>query len=321
MPGTETAASGAAAAALIDSRSRQLEGGAAQGEGERVPGRGARAGRGRCPAGRRRRPAGSPPPGPAGTGRVGPAQQRPQVVVLAEEGVEAAAHRQPGPVGRRLGPPAHPAAELGLALEQGDLHAAFGQPGRGGQARDPAADHHHVRPPRQQAGVRFPAGRGMPRRPPAVAAGPRPRLTRSSRGERLARNVCTMPRCQPGTVSLCTPVNPASRSRRRKRAAPSNAVHAAAQVAVERGVAGGQPAGRDDDAQGHRLPDGAGAERVPHRVLVHGQGAARPQQVVQARAARRPGRARCGSGRRRGCRRRARARRPRPASRPGCART
>ena len=37
-----------------------------------------------------------------------------------------------------------------------------------------------------------------------------------------ARKVCTMSRCQPGIVSLCTPVKPAAASRRWSAAAPSN---------------------------------------------------------------------------------------------------
>ena len=59
---------------------------------------------------------------------------------------------------------------------------------------------------------------------------------------RVARNVCTTSRCQPVTVSLCTPVKPASRRRRPKAAHPVEAVHAAPQVAVEGGVTGGGPA-------------------------------------------------------------------------------
>jgi hypothetical protein len=104
----------------------ELEAGAAQGEGERVPGRGAgQAAEGVGPAARVHQGVVGHRDQP-GQVRVGPAQQRPQVVVLAEEGVKAAAHRQPGAIGGGLGPAADPAAELALALEEGDLHAAFG---------------------------------------------------------------------------------------------------------------------------------------------------------------------------------------------------
>ena len=72
--------------------------------------------------------------------RVGAAQQRPQVVVLPEEGVEAAAHRALAVPGR---PGPDPAAQLGLCLQQGDRHTAFSQPGGSREPRDAATDHHY----------------------------------------------------------------------------------------------------------------------------------------------------------------------------------
>ncbi|CAM5633939.1 hypothetical protein SFUMM280S_08834 [Streptomyces fumanus] len=62
---------------------------------------------------------------------VGPAQQAPQVVVLAEEGVEAPAHRGPGAVGQRDDrPPGNEAAQHGFAFVQHHAHPALGEHGR-----------------------------------------------------------------------------------------------------------------------------------------------------------------------------------------------
>ena len=71
---------------------------------------------------------------------VGPPQQASQVVVLAEERVEAAAHGG-RPAGHVHRPGPRPAAEGVGGLQQHDLDAALGQPGRRGQAGDAAADH------------------------------------------------------------------------------------------------------------------------------------------------------------------------------------
>ena len=57
--------------------------------------------------------------------------------------------------------------------------------------------------------------------------------------------------------------------------------HAAPQVPVQRRVAGLPPAGRDDDAPAHRVPDRGGDARVAHRVVVHRQRGAGRQQVAQ----------------------------------------
>ena len=136
---------------------------------------------------------------------VGPPQQRAQVVVLAEERVEAPAH------GHRLvavlhRPGAHPAAELGLGLDHGDGDAPLGQPDGGGEPGDPAAGDQH----RGLAGAASATGRRrvpdrtrVPTRPPA-----RPSGAHQASGFR-ARNVCRMPRCQPGAVRTSTSRNPA----------------------------------------------------------------------------------------------------------------
>ncbi len=68
------------------------------------------------------------------------AQQGSQVVVLPEERVESAVHRDRRAVAELLGPAADAAAEVGLALDDVDGDAAFGQPGRGRQPCDAAAD-------------------------------------------------------------------------------------------------------------------------------------------------------------------------------------
>jgi hypothetical protein len=91
---------------------------------------------------------------------IGPAQQRAQVVVLAEECVEAAAHRQSRAV-RGLGPPGHPSTQLRLALEDRDPRPALDKPGGGGKPGDPAADDDGTWLPAQPAGVRRSGQRGM----------------------------------------------------------------------------------------------------------------------------------------------------------------
>ena len=132
---------GAAALPLIRTRSRNRKVGAAQSEDEGVPGRGLR------------QPAEGVAPAlavyqwvilhrtqPRQAGIAAP-QQLPQVVVLAEEGVEAAIVNTSVPAS---GPdstrsvPRHPAAEVGLALENLDGDTAFGQSGGGGKPAIPA---------------------------------------------------------------------------------------------------------------------------------------------------------------------------------------
>ena len=150
MSGTDTAASGAAAPGIDASQIAEPKRRAAQRERQRVP----------------RRGAGQPAEAVAAARavdqrivvdghehpqlRIDAAQQGAQVVVLAEEGVEAAVHRQLGAVGL-FGPAAHPAAEVVLALDEVHGDAAFGEPGRRGQAGDPAADDDDARPRRQRS--------------------------------------------------------------------------------------------------------------------------------------------------------------------------
>ena len=81
------------------------------------------------------------------------AQQVPQVVVLPEERVEAAVHRQVGAVVGLLGPAADASAEVGLPLDDVDGDAALDQPGRRGQPGDAAAHHDDVRCAAQRACV------------------------------------------------------------------------------------------------------------------------------------------------------------------------
>ena len=140
------------------------------------------------------------------------AQHVPQVVVLAEERVEAAVHRQVGAVVGLLGPAADTTAEVGLPLDDVDADTAFDQPGRRGKARDAAADHDDARRARQRVGVRK-AGRSR-------MAG----ATRICHRGASARKVCTMLRCQPGTVSLRALTKPLARNRFRNSSAPSNSL-------------------------------------------------------------------------------------------------
>ena len=71
--------------------------------------------------------------------RIDPAQQGPQVVVLAKEGVKPAIHRQLGAV-QMFGPAAHPTAEVVLALPRGPRRprvrrARLRRPGRRSRRR------------------------------------------------------------------------------------------------------------------------------------------------------------------------------------------
>ena len=104
--------------------------------------------------------------------RVGTAQQRAQVVVLPEEGVEAAAHR---PVAAER-PRPDPATQLGPRLQQRHRHATLGQPGGRRQAGDPAAHHDHpgtlrARPARRRR--IDPDGAPVASRPPRPHGSPR----------------------------------------------------------------------------------------------------------------------------------------------------
>ena len=137
-------------------------------------------------------------------------QQGTQVVVLPEERVEAAVHRQIGTVGGLLGPAADAATEIALPFDDVDGHSALDQPGRRGQPGDPAADDDDMRCGAQCTRIRQAGGCGV-----AGAA-------RIGHRGASARKVCTMLRCQPGTVSLRTLVKPLTRSRFRNASAPSN---------------------------------------------------------------------------------------------------
>ena len=72
--------------------------------------------------------------------RIHPSQQLPQVVVLAEEGVEAPLHVEGCAVPEAVGPGAGPAAKKALALEHRHLHAPLGEDDGGSEAGQPAAD-------------------------------------------------------------------------------------------------------------------------------------------------------------------------------------
>ena len=75
------------------------------------------------------------------------------------------------------------------------------------------------------------------------------------------RNVCTMLVSQPGIVSLRTAVKPASRKPLPESRCAVECQHAAPQIPVQRRVAGLPPAGGNDDAPAHRVPDrGRGRE-------------------------------------------------------------
>lgn len=149
--------------------------------------------------------------------RIGTPQQAAQVVVLAEEGVEAAAHRRLGTVGETGAPPREPAAERLLTFVEGHPGAAFGQQGGRGETGDPSADHGDARRVRRVETV--PAGRGhhdlglaVPA-PPGCSRWGAHRASPAAAEPFRARKVCTMPVCHPATGAARTPVNPAPVSR------------------------------------------------------------------------------------------------------------
>ncbi len=154
--------------------------------------------------------------------RVGAAQQPAQVVVLAEEGVEPAAHRHRGTVAQAGGPAPDTPAEVGLTLVQGDGHTPLGQGGRRGQARNAPADHGR----RGTCPVDAPSSRrgGQDAGPPVpAAAGTRRPLRAAHRAAsgRRATKVWVMPVCQPGRGRVRTRSKPAARRRSAKRPAVS----------------------------------------------------------------------------------------------------
>ena len=112
---------------------------------------------------------------------VGAAQQRPQVVVLAEERVKAAVHRRNRTVGQRVGPAADPAAEVVARFHDVDTDAPLAEPGGGGQPGDSGTDDDHAGCLRQGTGV------GKTRR----------------RGQRLAVRICLAHRCSPPSARDC----------------------------------------------------------------------------------------------------------------------
>ncbi len=117
-----------------------------------------------------------------GQRRIGPPQQGAQLVVLAEEGVEAAAHRR-GPVPHLHRPGAHAAAQLLLALQQGDLDPALGQLGGRGQSGDAAAHHHDAaaRHPGAAAGAGMSLGAGVAAGAPGGRVAPGTKQAESER--------------------------------------------------------------------------------------------------------------------------------------------
>ncbi len=154
---------------------------------------------------------------------IGSPQQGPEVVVLAEERVEPAAHGDLlVAVAHRPGP--YATAQLTLRLHQDDRHAALAEPHRGGDAGDAAAGHHDGsgtsgRPPATRPGP-MPYGLPVTSRAPVVAHVVRPA---PSSGPLRARKVCRMPRCQPGTVRTSTSTNPAAYKRSVKACTESKA--------------------------------------------------------------------------------------------------
>ena len=97
----------------------------------------------------------------------------------------------------------------------------------------------------------------------------------------IPRKVCAMLVSQPGMVSLRTAVNPASRSRCRNCVAPSNVSTLRHKCRYSVASPGLPPAGGNDDAPAHRVPDRGRGPGVAHRVVVHRQRGAGRQQVAQ----------------------------------------
>lgn len=151
----------------------------------------------------------------AGQFRVGVAQQRAQVVVLPEEGVEAPAHRRGGAV-RQFGvPAAQPAAQPLLAFQDPHPDTALGQRAGGRQPGDAPADHRH---PRGAPGRRsHRRGRRDRLRGRVVYV----RVHQRPPG-RAPTKVWVIPYCQPGSGAPATDSSPAARIRASRARAPSN---------------------------------------------------------------------------------------------------
>ena len=92
---------------------------------------------------------------------VRPAQQRPQVVVLAEECVKTPVHGRNGTVGQGVGPAADPAAEIVARFHHVDTDSPLAEPGGGGQPGDSRTDDHHAGPLRQGVGAAEAGRRGQ----------------------------------------------------------------------------------------------------------------------------------------------------------------
>ena len=119
-----------------------------------------------------------------------------------------------GAVVKAFSPSGHTSTEVGLAFQHIHRNTAFGQSGSGGQSGDTRPDHDDMWNLGQCAGVRDPPGcrmgdtsRILHQEFPIIGLSP--------------RKVCTILRCQPGMVSLCTPVKPVATRRRWKSEAPS----------------------------------------------------------------------------------------------------
>ncbi len=149
-------------------------------------------------------------------GGVGAAQHGPQVVVLPEERMEAAAHLCLTTVRQCHGPGPHPAAELVGALDDRDADPALGEAQRRGEPRDPTPDDDDV-PVRVGIGHLCRRG-GRMEDGPAVQAGapPRPTAARDHHG-RDPTTVCTRSRCHPAYDSWWRSTTPAPRRRSQMR--------------------------------------------------------------------------------------------------------
>ena len=127
--------------------------------------------------------------------RIDASQQLAQVVVLAEERVKAAVHRHRGTVGQSLAPAADAATQEVVFFDN----------------IDGSDDHHDVRAPTRRGRTGGTWRCGMLDAPWIDHRGA------------VAVKVCTMSRCQPGTVWLRTSVKPLRRKHSRIALAPSNA--------------------------------------------------------------------------------------------------
>ena len=82
------------------------------------------------------------------------AQQRPQVVVLAEESMKTAIHGHHGAVRESVEPSAHPATQVIARFHDVDTDSPLAEPGGGGHSGDSRTDDDHAGLPRQGVGIR-----------------------------------------------------------------------------------------------------------------------------------------------------------------------